>query len=93
MSIGHALAGFTHRIRFLYGRDLTTTPGETPVSRHGLKALEVEALTYIYSPELDACREARAAWWRASLGGHAVMVGLTAVFGLLGALAWHFLPG
>jgi len=59
-----------------------------------LKALEVEALTYIYSPKLNAPEAAaRTVWWRTLFRGHAITVGVTAALGLLGMLVWRLLPG
>jgi hypothetical protein len=55
-----------------------------------LKAREIEALTFSYSPPPTSTRTERRHWWRSSMEGHFFMVGVTVVAGVLTAVAWLF---
>jgi hypothetical protein len=55
-----------------------------------LRAREVEALTYVYSPE--AASSGRNRWWGRALRRRSTVVGITLVIAVLAALAWVFVP-
>jgi hypothetical protein len=55
-----------------------------------LSAREVEALTYVYSPE--AASSVRSGWWGRALRRRSTVVGITLVIAVLAALAWAFVP-
>jgi hypothetical protein len=57
-----------------------------------LKALDIEALTYIYPSDTSSAVSERDRWWRESFRGHAWVVAITVVFALLGALTWALVP-
>jgi hypothetical protein len=57
-----------------------------------LKALEIEALTYIYEPETSTSPAERDRWWRESFRAHAIMVGVSLGVALLAALTWALMP-
>jgi len=50
------------------------------------RAREVEALTYVYSPE--AVSSGRSGWWGRALRRGSTVVGITLVIAVLAALAW-----
>jgi len=57
-----------------------------------LKALDIEALTYIYQPDTSASASERDRWWRESFRGHARVVAVTVGLALLAGLGWAVMP-
>jgi hypothetical protein len=57
-----------------------------------LKASEIEALTFIYSPVAKATARQRSDWWHQAFRGHALAFCVTVSLGMLVALAWVMLP-
>jgi hypothetical protein len=57
-----------------------------------LKALEIEALTYIWEPDPSASASERARWWQESVRGYVCIAAVQVAFGLLAGLAWALMP-
>ena len=61
------------------------------MNRPTLKASDVEALAYIYSPEAKSPPAEHADWWLRSIRGRSVMVVATGALVILATIVWHVL--
>jgi hypothetical protein len=60
------------------------------MKRSPLSAREVEALTYVYSPEAASSR--RGGWWGRALRRRSTVVGITLAIAVLATLVWTLVP-